>query len=111
MADGSGEVSKLSVRSDREGVTLTLSFAGELDAQTAPRFQSAIEEARRSDAGAIVLDLTDLQFADSSGLVGLLMAARRSERDGTRLRIRAGSGHVRQSLELTGIDEKLNLID
>jgi len=59
----------------------------------------------------IVLDLTRVEFVDSSGLVALLMAARRSEREGTRLRVRPGSGEVRQLLEMTSIDDRLNLID
>jgi anti-sigma B factor antagonist len=101
----------LSIRSDREGATLTLTLAGELDGLSGARFRAAIEEAQDSDAAAIVLDLTQVEFVDSSGLVALLMAARRSEREGTRLQVRAGSGEVRQLLEMTSMDKKLNLID
>ena len=103
-------MSNLSIRSDREGLTLTLLFAGELDAQTGEGFRSAIEDAEKSDAAMIVLDLTDVRFVDSSGLVVLLMAARRSDREGTRLQVRASS-EVRQLLELTALDKKLNLVD
>src|SRR3954469_21393673 len=111
MADPSGEMSNLSIRSSREAVTLTLSFAGELDAQTAERFRSAIEAAEESDDTRIVVDLTEVRFVDSSGLVALLMAARRLDREGTGLQVRAGSGEVRQLLALTWLDEKLNLVD
>jgi anti-anti-sigma factor len=111
MADQSGEMANLSIRSDREAVTLTLSLAGDLDSQTAERFQPAIEEAEHSGAAVIVLDLTEVRFIDSSGLVALLMAARRSDRRGGRLLVRAGSGEVRKLLELTSIDQKLNLVD
>jgi anti-anti-sigma factor len=111
MADQSGEMANLSIRSDREAVTLTLSLAGDLDAQTAERFEPAIEEAEQSGAAVIVLDLTEVRFVDSSGLVALLMAARRSDRRGGRLLVRAGSGEVRKLLELTSIDQKLNLVD
>ena len=104
-------MSNLSIRSDREGLTLTLSFAGELDAESAEGFQSALEEAEKSDAAMIVVDLNEVRFMDSSGLVALLMAARRSEREGRRLRVRAGSGQVRELLELTALDKKLNLVD
>ena len=111
MADQSGEMANLSIRSNREAVTLTLSLAGDLDSQTAERFQPAIEEAEQSGAAVIVLDLTEVRFIDSSGLVALLMAARRSDRRGGRLLVRAGSGEVRKLLELTSIDQKLNLVD
>jgi anti-anti-sigma factor len=60
----------------------------------------------------IILDLVEVQFIDSSGLVALLMASRRSDREGGKgLQIRAGSGEVRKILELTAIDDRLNLID
>ena len=104
-------MANLSIRSRREGVTLTVSLVGELDARAAVRFQSAIDEAEQSDAAAIVLDLSEVRFVDSSGLVALLMAARRSDRRGGWLSVRAGSGEARQLLELTAIDQKLNLID
>ena len=104
-------MANLSIRANREGGTLTVSLAGELGTNAAQRFRSAIEEAEKSDAAAIVLDLTEVRFVDSSGLVALLMAARRSERQGGRLLVRAGSGPARQVLELTAIDRKLNLID
>jgi anti-sigma B factor antagonist len=110
-AEESSEMPNLSIRSDRAGLTLTLSFTGELDGLTAERFQSSIEEAKESDAAMIVLDLTEVRFVDSSGLVALLMAARRSDREGTGLRVRAGSGYVRQLLELTSLDKKLDLVD
>jgi anti-anti-sigma factor len=109
--DERDEMANLSVRSHREGATLTISLAGELDAHTAERFKAAIAEAESTSAAAIVLDLTGVHFVDSSGLVALLMASRRSEREGTRLRVRAGAGEVRDLLELTTIDQKLNLID
>jgi anti-anti-sigma factor len=104
-------MANLSIRSSREGVTLTISLVGELDAHAAVRFQSAITEAEKSDAAAIVLDLSEVRFVDSSGLVALLMAARRSDRQGGWLSVRAGSGEARELLELTAMDQKLNLID
>ena len=104
-------MANLSIRFNREGVTLTVSLAGELDTQAAKRLQSAIEEAEESDAATIVLDLSEVRFVDSSGVVALLMAVRRSDRRGGRLMVRAGSGEARQLLELTAIDKKLNLID
>jgi anti-sigma B factor antagonist len=112
MAEESGEMSNLSVRTVRDAGTVTLSVAGELDGDTAESFASAVGEAERSDAVVIVIDLTEVRFMDSSGLVALLMASRRSDREGGKgLQIRAGEGEVRQLLELTSLDQKLNLVD
>ena len=111
VADQPEEMANLSIRFEQEAGTSTIRLAGELDAQTAERFTAAIEEAERSQAVVIVVDLTEVQFIDSTGLVTLLMASRRSDRQGRGLRVRAGSGEVRHLLELTAIDERLNLID
>jgi anti-sigma B factor antagonist len=60
---------------------------------------------------AIILDLSELSFIDSSGLAAVLDAARRSDEDGNRLRVVAGHGHVAELLKLTGIDEVVRLLD
>jgi anti-anti-sigma factor len=52
-----------------------LTVRGEIDIATAPRLQTALDQAIRESAGPFVLDLCEPQFLDSSGL-GLLLRAR-----------------------------------
>ncbi len=75
--------------------------AGELDLVTAPSLAQALREAEGGD-GAIVLDLGELSFMDSSGLAVVLAAVRRSDANGRRLTVRAGDGRARRLLELAG---------
>jgi anti-anti-sigma regulatory factor len=52
-----------------------------------------------------------LTYIDSSGLAAVLVVGRRSDLDGHRMFVRAGDGEVRRLLELTALDQTLNLID
>jgi anti-anti-sigma factor len=74
-------------------------------------FHAAVEGAEASDASRIVIDLRALDFIDSTGLREVLIAGRRSEVNGDRLRARAGKSELRRLLELTAIDQTLPLID
>ncbi len=89
---------------------MTVAASGELDLDNVDRYREAIEEAERSDATRIVIDLSDLRYIDSSGLAAILVAGR-SDLDGHRLFVKAGHGEVRRLLELTALDQTLNLID
>lgn len=100
-----------SVAVTRDGETLTIATAGELDLESVDRYREVIEDAERSDATRIVIDLSELRYIDSSGLAAVLVAGRRSDLDGHRLFVKAGDGEVRRLLELTALDQTLNLID
>ena len=61
-----------------------LALAGEIDIAVAEQLRVAIDEGIRESSGAYVVDLTDVEFLDSSG-VGVFVRARallgREERD------------------------------
>lgn len=75
--------------------------AGELDLVTAPSLAQTLREAEAGD-GAIVLDLGELSFMDSSGLAVVLAAVRRSDANGRRLTVRVPDGRARRLLDLSG---------
>jgi anti-sigma B factor antagonist len=90
----------------RDGDDLSLRLSGELDLGSVDRFKAALRLAETSDARVIVIDLTDLQFMDSTGLAVLLKAHTRSRANGQRLRF-APSKHdtIRQLVAITGTSE------
>lgn len=73
------------LRSAREGDAVHLSLSGELDLASAGKLDDAIRQAEESDARAIVVDLTDLEFIDSTGLSVLLQAYTRNRGEDHRL--------------------------
>ena len=84
---------------------------GELDLAGAPELERVIARAEETAAGTILIDLSALNFIDSSGIRALLSAARRS-RDGTdRLRFLRGGGQVDRTLELCGVVGRLPFLD
>jgi anti-sigma B factor antagonist len=85
-----------------------LVLSGELDADGCPGFEAELARAESDDAKTIVVDLTDVEFIDSSGIGVLVAAVRRSEQDSGRLRfIPSQSEDVQRLLELCGLDGHL----
>lgn len=84
---------------------------GELDLGRCPDLELALEEAERTEAGRIILDIEELTFIDSTGLEALLKASRRSASNGNRLQITRGKGHVADLFRLTALDRALPLTD
>ena len=93
----------LTVTQDANGAR-RLALRGELDLGTAGRLEQALSE---SD-GAVVLDLRELTFMDSTGVRVLLEAA---ERDGALSMLAPRDGDARVTLEETGIAPLLPLVD
>jgi anti-sigma B factor antagonist len=73
------------IKSKREGDSVTVAVAGEIDLSTADQLDAAIREAEETETERIVVDLSALSFIDSTGLSVLLEAIKRTRRDGNRL--------------------------
>lgn len=73
------------IEAKREGDSLTVAVAGEIDLSTADQLDAAIRDAEKTETNRIVVDLSALYFVDSTGLSVLLDAIKRSRRDGNRL--------------------------
>jgi anti-sigma B factor antagonist len=95
-----------------EGATQLLVLHGELDADACPRFEFELAQAEASDADRIVVDLSRVEFIDSTGIAILVAALRRSEQDSKRLRfVPSQSEDVQRLLELCGLDGHLPLAE
>jgi anti-sigma B factor antagonist len=73
------------VRTD--GDTVTMELAGEFDLDAAAQFSARANEAMNVDAAAVVVDLTDLTFIDSTGVAALLELHHRLSDAGRPLRV------------------------
>jgi anti-anti-sigma factor len=88
-----------------------VALRGELDMSGTDRLQLAIEQAEEPPTGLLVLDLSQLDFIDSTGLEVVLRAARRAHDSGRRLIVARPSRYVRRLLELTAIDQSLDVVE
>ena len=97
-----GAGAELTIQIDaRNGIT-RIALAGELDLATVPILDHQLKASERD--GAIVLDLRDLGFIDSSGLHALVRAYRRSDQNGHRLVVVGAKPIVRRLCEVTGTE-------
>jgi anti-sigma B factor antagonist len=83
------------------------SVEGEVDAHTAPRLAAALAEAPDSDV--MVAHFGGVTFMDSSGLRVLVEATTRAAEAGRELIISSPSAAVRRVVEISGLNETLQL--
>jgi anti-sigma B factor antagonist len=97
----------LDVRVGRENGAQALELSGELDAASAPALRERLAEVATRGAGPLVVDLSELDFIDSTGLSALLNAKRRLTRRDRGFAIVCPPGHVRRILEVTQLLDAL----
>jgi len=78
---------------------------GEVDLSVVPELELALETAIMESDGAFVIDLTDLEFIDSTGLQVLLRARGLLGREDRALAVVCPHGPVRRVFELSGLSE------
>lgn len=83
---------------------------GELDLSSAEQFEAALVRAAER-SGVVVADLAHLDFIDSSGLRALVRADALIRQSGGRFVVACPRGRIRKTLELTGLDRRLDLTD
>ncbi len=94
----------------QDGLIL-LAVSGELDLASAPMLAEQLERADELDAGVVIIDLRELDFMDSTGLHLLLKAHKRAQELGRRFVLVKGNKQIERLLSLTGVDEKLVIVD
>ena len=80
-----------------------VALAGEHDLQSAPRVAEQLRAALDSDAPAIVVDLTETTFLDSTA-IHVLLDAHAARGEGRHILVAGANPDVARILALTGID-------
>src|SRR4051794_38105022 len=97
--------------SDRAGVRL-LEVFGELDLASAPRLCAALDAARIHRVRRLAIDLTGVDFCDSTGLRALIGAGTELRVSGGRLAISClAGGPVARLFDIVGARETLRVYD
>ena len=78
---------------------------GDVDLASASGLEEALEAAVRDSVGALVVDLTDVAFIDSSGLQVLLRTRALLGREDRALVLICPHGPVRRVFELAGVSD------
>jgi anti-anti-sigma factor len=102
----------LTIRVESEDWTKTLAVSGELDLANAETLASELRKAKGEEVAVINLDMSELQFIDSTGIAVLVSAHRDLDESGTALRVvPSRSSAVQRVLSVTGLDAELPFVD
>jgi anti-anti-sigma factor len=104
---GAQDQLRIDVRHEADRVIVSLD--GELDMANASLLQSTIEEAEL-EGTAVVLDLQQLQFIDSTGLRIILATRERCRELGREFAVTRSSDQVQRLLSVTGVAEHLRTV-
>jgi anti-anti-sigma factor len=97
--------------SDADGIRL-LEVFGELDLATAPKLCAALDAARVHRVKRLAIDLTGVDFCDSTGLRALLGASNELRVSGGRLAVAClPDGPVGRLFDIVGARETLRVFD
>src|SRR5262245_25148135 len=100
---GSQPAHQLSIQDDRQNGVARLALRGELDLTTAPELDGHLERVEQDGVQAVLLDLRDLTFVDSTGLHAFLNARSRAADNGHRFALVGANERIRKLLQLTAI--------
>jgi len=96
---------------DVDDQTHVLALRGELDVATVPRLAEPLREALAAGKTAVVIDLCELTFLDSTGLMVLLNGLRRVVRQGGNLAIVCTNPTVLRLFDITGTATTFTVVD
>ncbi|WP_116026632.1 STAS domain-containing protein [Thermomonospora umbrina] len=96
--------------SSQEGHAV-VTATGELDLYTAPRLQTALATVLHDRAVSVVVDLSGVEFCDSTGMNVLLGAMKRLNDRGGSFELAGPRPSVRRIFQVTGLDTVFTITD
>lgn len=97
--------------SKSQGDRTVMSVSGEIDLYTAPRLHGELVTALAGGPVQLVVDMSGVEFCDSTGMNVLLAAHRRAREHGGDLELARPRPAVRKILQVTGLETVFTVID
>jgi len=88
---------------------LVFHFTGQLDAYSEKQFLSYVGDVLQTNTSAVVIDLSKIDFIDSSGLGSMVQLAKQCN-DAKRSFLVVGNARVIQTVKLVRLEEFLHLV-
>jgi anti-sigma B factor antagonist len=99
------------VNSEEQDGVRVIAVRGELDLNTAPELETPLDDALAADQSSIVINLSDCEFIDSTGVALLVRAWQRTSENGSggsgRLVICCPNAQVARLLKITGVESSI----
>lgn len=110
MGDGDGLRKDPVLSVESVGEACVVKLGGELDLYNAAQIRDTLSEALADSPGRVIVDLSEVEFIDSTAL-GVLIEAR-SKIDNRRAFLLAGPAlQTRRALEISGLDRHFTVHD
>jgi anti-sigma B factor antagonist len=98
----------IDLKPESRGEALLFKLRGSLDLATSPTVRAALSDAQETKKN-VVVDLTQLEFLDSTGLGALIGAHRRATEGGGSFRLIVNEGPILRLLTITGLMRVLSV--
>ncbi len=102
---------ELKVTSWSQGDHTVVSVTGEIDLYTAPRLQSELTAALNESPARLIVDMSGVDFCDSTGINVLLAAHRHARERGGELQLAGPGSATRKVLQVTGLESVFTVLD
>ena len=103
---------ELKVSSQPQGDQVIVTASGEIDLYTAPALQAELAAVLGGGHPVrVVVDLSGVEFCDSTGMNVLLSAMKRARERGRALDLAGPQPAVRKVLQVTGLDSVFNVVE
>jgi anti-anti-sigma factor len=104
-------MSPLDVATQQQPGQTRVVLIGELDIESTGGLEQQLAAIEVDSPGTLVLDLRRVEFIDSTGLRALIAADQRARSDGRRLAVVRGPDAVARLLNVTQLDQRLEIVD
>jgi anti-anti-sigma factor len=101
---------QLTVHHEQDGNVAIVSFFGEFDYAEMATVQEKIDAVEAQAPDVLLLDLTGLEFMDSSAVRVIMQADHRARAQGRRLTLVTGNGPPFRVLSILGLTDRLDVV-
>lgn len=101
----------LQLQAQDRGESAIISLTGELDISSAVRVERELSRVEGRAPALLVLDLSGLDFMDSTGLRIVVSADARARERGARFVVVRGPDAVQRVFRITRLEERLEMVD
>ena len=100
----------MEIKKEKNGVALTVSLIGRLDAVTSPELDKDLKNSLEG-VKELIFDLAQLDYIASAGLRILLKYQKLMDKAGNYMKIKNVKVEVKEVLDMTGFSDFLHIID
>ena len=101
----------LDLETSKQGDTSVISLRGEIDVYTAPRLRQALIDLVEGGATHIVVDMSAVDFLDSTGLGVLVGGLKRVKSNDGELRLVVTQDRIMKIFDITGLAKVFPIFD